>query len=679
MRGAFVVVTWLLCFSPVNSFADNAAEQKSSYVTEADFLGEIPIAVSASRLTQSLLDAPVSITIIDRDMIKASGATELVDVLRLVPGFQVAHANGNVFVAAYHGLADDFPRRMQVLVDGRSVYLPLVSNANFATLGVALEDIERIEVVQGSDAAVYGSNAFSATVSIITRQPFQEHGAYVLATVGSIATHNALLRYADTIGAFDYRISVTTQSDEGFENVNDGKHVRGVNFRGTYSPNTKDALDVQSGYNAGSVGAWADGTGASPLRDYDVRDGYGSLRWRHSLDDSQDIQLQFYHNQHERHDRLVVLGTWSELSGIVPELVEAQTGHPDQLITTRQWDGESRSDDIEFQHTWIVGAALRLAWGGGLRSDRARSQTWFGHDGWISNETTRVFGQVEWRAAPNFLFNAGAMVEHNSLIESAASPRVSINYMIADGHVIRLATARAKRTPSFIEEYFDMGARFNDGSFLQPIFHSFGNIKPERLTSYELGYTAELRRFACSWDVKLFREELRNFYSFVDDPAYSQQFFFARTKVSDDTGRINIHGAEARISFKPTRDLLITAQYSYARADGGFPQQINSYIYAEAAASMPVHVASALAAYTLQDRWQVSMAYYHMDHYTTIQDGDHVGGYNRYDARVAKEFMVSSVTGEIALIGQNLFDSYTEFQEDNVFERRTYVQLGMQF
>ena len=679
MRGALVVATWYLCLGPVICIADDLAEQKTSYATEADFLGEIPIAVSASRLKQSLLDAPVSITIIDRDMIKASGAIELVDVLRLVPGFQVAHANGNLFVAAYHGMTDSYPRRMQVLVDGRSVYLPLIANVDFAMLGVALEDIERIEVVQGSDAAVYGSNAFTATVNIMTRQPFQDRGTYAHATIGSIATNNALLRYADSTGAFDYRVSVTTRSDEGFEDVNDGKHVRGINFRGTYTPNAKDALDVQAGYTAGSIGVWGSGAVDDPMRDYRARDSYGSLRWRHALDDRQDLQFQIYHNQHVLQDQQVVLGTWSEFSGIPPELVEALTGHPDQTITLTQWNGEVRRDDLEFQHTWIAGAAWRLAWGGGLRSDRARSATWFGHDNWVSDQTTRLFGQVEWRATPVLLFNAGMMVEHDNIIETAVSPRIAVNYTIADGHVVRVATARAKRTPSLVEEHLDWGLRFNDGSLIRSLNHSLGDIKPERLTSYELGYSAELRASSLSWDVKIFREELRNFFSNIDDPAYPQPFKPDLARVSADTGRINTHGAEARINFKPTHEFLFTAQYSYAHAAGAYLMQIHPDIYADAAVSVPMHIVSALTAYTFQNRWQVSVAGYHMDNYKSTETGDYVDGYTRYDARLAKEFALGGVKGELAFIGQNLFGSYVEFEHRNVFERRTYVQLGMQF
>ncbi|HEX5674946.1 MAG TPA: TonB-dependent receptor plug domain-containing protein, partial [Azonexus sp.] len=91
-------------------------------VTEADFLDELPVVLSASRLTQPLNEAPAAVTVIDQDMIRASGFRDIPDLFRLVPGFSVAYTRDNTWGVGYHGLADAFSRRMQVLIDGRSVY-----------------------------------------------------------------------------------------------------------------------------------------------------------------------------------------------------------------------------------------------------------------------------------------------------------------------------------------------------------------------------------------------------------------------------------------------------------------------------------------------------------------------------------------------------------------------------
>ncbi|MBA3904121.1 MAG: TonB-dependent receptor, partial [Rhodocyclaceae bacterium] len=124
------------------------AEHRAGLAGEAsehDFLAELPVVLSASRLTQPLADAPGAVTVIDRDMIKASGAREIADLFRLVPGFQVSYANGANPVVAYHGQSGQVNQRMQVLVDGRSAYSPYyLGGVNWNMLSPDLEDIERI-------------------------------------------------------------------------------------------------------------------------------------------------------------------------------------------------------------------------------------------------------------------------------------------------------------------------------------------------------------------------------------------------------------------------------------------------------------------------------------------------------------------------------------------------------
>lgn len=138
------------------------------------YFGDLPIVLSATRLSQPLTEVPVAITVIDREMIEASGARELADVFRLVPGFVVGSVNGHQRMVGYHGLLDAFNRRMQVLVDGRSVYTSTFGGVRWTDLSLALEDIERIEVVRGPNAATYGPNSFLGVISIKTRHALED-------------------------------------------------------------------------------------------------------------------------------------------------------------------------------------------------------------------------------------------------------------------------------------------------------------------------------------------------------------------------------------------------------------------------------------------------------------------------------------------------------------------------
>ena len=139
-------------------------------LSERDFLTEIPRVISASRLPQAPADSPGAVTVIDREMIRASGARDVAELFRLVPGFAVGYASGGRPVVAYHGLSGQISQRMQVLLDGRSLYAPyLFGGIDWNTLPVNMDDIERIEVLRGSNSAAYGANAFLGVANIITR------------------------------------------------------------------------------------------------------------------------------------------------------------------------------------------------------------------------------------------------------------------------------------------------------------------------------------------------------------------------------------------------------------------------------------------------------------------------------------------------------------------------------
>ncbi|MGM0680189.1 MAG: TonB-dependent receptor plug domain-containing protein, partial [Pseudomonadota bacterium] len=135
---------------------------------EEGLFEDMPVVLSATRLRQSVRDAPISMTVIDRQMIDASGFTEIPDLMRLVPGFVVDYDSGHLPVTGYHMLHDRYVRHQQVLIDGRSVYTPILGGVPWVDLPITLDDIERIEVVRGPNAASYGSNSFMGVINIIT-------------------------------------------------------------------------------------------------------------------------------------------------------------------------------------------------------------------------------------------------------------------------------------------------------------------------------------------------------------------------------------------------------------------------------------------------------------------------------------------------------------------------------
>ena len=165
---------------------ESSAENIDILLSEEDFFYELPLVLSLARLAQPADEARIATTVIDRHMIEASGATEIFEVLRLVPGMSVAYQDSVFPTASYHGLSSSYSRRMQVLIDGRSVYDPAVGDLLWQSVPVALDNIERIEVIRGPSASSHGANSFLGVISITTRRPSDSSGIYSNASSGNL-------------------------------------------------------------------------------------------------------------------------------------------------------------------------------------------------------------------------------------------------------------------------------------------------------------------------------------------------------------------------------------------------------------------------------------------------------------------------------------------------------------
>lgn len=119
----------------------------------------VPEVLTATRLKQSPAEVPGSISVLDRELIVASGARDIPELMRLVPGMMVGYLSGNQPTVNYHGTSMSGARRLQVLIDGRSVYRPGLASVDWSDLPLALEDVERIEVFRGPNTVSYGANA----------------------------------------------------------------------------------------------------------------------------------------------------------------------------------------------------------------------------------------------------------------------------------------------------------------------------------------------------------------------------------------------------------------------------------------------------------------------------------------------------------------------------------------
>ncbi len=696
------------------------ADEKMALFDESNLFDDIPLAVTASRLHQPLTETPVSMTLIDRDLIEASGALEIVDVLRLVPGMQVTYGDGSYPIVTYHGLSDEWSRRLQVQVDGRSIYMPLFSSVDWLNQAIALDDVQRIEVIRGSNAPVYGSNAFIGVINIITRQPFQDRGASIRAHVGSndrgkvteawrndelgtlqknLDNQSLYLRYGDQAQGWDYRISGRQKEEDGFARRDDSVSIRSLSLHAQKQVNLNNTIDVQVGYSHGTTGAGSvdGGTILDPIRDRDVTTHYQYITWNHAPNPTREFNFRLYHNAYKQDDSYstgLLSEALSELSGSTVTSAMVENLFPplstDEEVFIAFNHGIARRYDAEFQHTEYLNNDLTFLWGLGVRRDALKSRYLLGRDAFVTDVSKRLFGHVHWRGTQRMTFGGGVMLERNSIIGSHASSRVGATYALTRKQSLRAALTRGQRTPSLLEKNIHHAAQYADGTEIVVLRINDDNLMAEQITNYEVGYHAELDN-DLSLDGKVFNEKFRRLIYTGSDWGYTQPTPVVNGDALENPF-ITYNGTDARAKGyefqikKQTRHTLISLQYSRVILEATHKRYINlepgdskyegsSTAYQHLDDAAPRHTISTLVSHRFGRMFRLGVAFFRHSKMRWIGDGDRLPDYNRWDANMRWKFKNSS----IALIGQNLFDDYQEFRRSNDFERRAFLQVSANF
>lgn len=183
--------------------------------------GDIPVALTAARLKQPRAQVPASITVIEAKQIEAWGVRTIPDLMRFVPGMFVGHGDDqNNRAIAYHASSPNIMRRLQVLVDGRSVFKAGIAEVVWDDIPVAMEDIQRVEVVRGPNAASYGANAFLGVINIVTKHPADTQGTRIRFRKGNQGVEDSLVSHSGMVHDDTYRLTFQQNADNGFDGRN---------------------------------------------------------------------------------------------------------------------------------------------------------------------------------------------------------------------------------------------------------------------------------------------------------------------------------------------------------------------------------------------------------------------------------------------------------------------------
>jgi len=659
--------------------------------SEADYLTEIDTVISATRIQQPLTESPSSVTIINRDMIVASGAVEIADVMRLVPGIQVGYPQGNQIAVTYHGYGDAFPRDMQILVDGRSVYQPSFADVDWLFLGIVLEDIERIEVIRGPNNPFYGSNAVAGVINIITRLPLQDRGTMARITAGDLNTRHAVLRHGGHLGELDYRVTLNHQENDGLEgnqnSTNDSRDIQGISLRGTWNPQPADEVDIQLGFADGKLGGGDSTVPVSLPHNKDVTSQYAHLSWRRTREDNSDLRWQLYHNRYESDDTYRDL--LSNAYNVSPATISLLLGGtPDQVVNLGLYDYEGERYDMEVQYTSPKTDRFTTVVGAGIRMNRLRSPRLAGRSDWLDELSERVFANLSYRANEHLLFNTGILAENSDEHGAHVSPRLNASWLFNTQHSIRASLARAHRNPSLLEKHFNAVYQLDDGT---PYLIALASADPghETLESLELGYIGYFSDRKLLVDAKLFRERTTDLVRFVDDLSIMHPFPLINNPggidvpSSTNNGSKLVTGGEIQIKYQTTPRDFISVQLSRLDTDNKGDKRVNGGtgdgLFFPNERVAPSWTASLLLGKSLPHGFEFSAGYYRLSRMIWLGAGDRSKGYTRVDARLAKRWRTRRTNIMVEGIVQNIGDEYETFRDRNYFDNRAYLRLTAEF
>lgn len=672
------------------------ASEDISEFTEADLFADIPEVVSATRLPQRLTEAPASITVIDREQIDVSGATRIADLLRLVPGMQVFHVTRNQSGVAYHGVSDNFPNRMEVMVDGRSIYLPLLSTVAWETIGLQLDDIDHIEVVRGSNVPTQGSNAFLGSINIVTRTALSEPTNSAKVMTGNRGEERGELRHSLITDFGHLRISAGVSSNDGGPIYNEGAENQYVNLSASSTLGLQDTIDLQLGASKGEtfiVDADELDNIASP-RDHNAN--YQYLVWNHAASDENEFRLSFYHNYLKLNVDPIPANEWLarefEVDLATATAYASAFGVSDAFFRPDSEHGTTEQYDLELQHTHYANESLHLISGLGYRFEQAKSDVLLDTEEWISEERGRVFANVQWNQTDQMIWNLGAMYEDGSIADGRLSPRLALNYLIDDRTSVRAARTRAYRMPSLLERHNTYNLRQDDANgnnILEQQAIAAEGLKPGQIDTTELGFYKLLPEQNLQFDTRLFYEKItggiRSEFIAADPDLIISDPFLASLENGTRITKGNVEfydaaGVEFQVKYKPQPETLMLLNYGHVEVDGQYFKKPDDTIQLHHYA--PKDTVSLLLSQQFADQWQASLAYYFM---STTRWFEGTSGtkerkaYHRADLQIKKRFTLSNNTdAEVKLIVQNLLDErYQEFYPNNHFDRRAYVEFKL--
>ena len=431
------------------------SELKSLSIEE---LMEIDV-TSVSRRSERVSQAAAAVSVITSEDIRRSGVTTLPEALRLANALHVARADSRTWAISARGFNITTANKMLVLIDGRSIYTPLFSGVFWDVQDIVLEDVDRIEVIRGPGATLWGANAVNGVINIISKSARQTQGGLVSAGAGNEERGFGALQHGGKLGertwyrAYGKHRSVDALALASGGSAEDPLRMTQGGFRVDGERSERDSFTLQGDVYQGRIGELI-------RSDTDVAGGNLLGRWTRRFSETSSLDLQVY---------------WDRTHRRVPT----------------QFEERRDTWDVELQHRLPLGGRHDLVWGLGYRSssdDVESSPVLLWVPGERDLDLFTAFAQDEISLIPERLrLTLGARLEAHEIAGTEVQPTVRVAWTPGERQILWGAVSRAVRAPTRIDE----DIRFVSG----PVVVLQGNpdFEFEEVIAYELGYRLQPR------------------------------------------------------------------------------------------------------------------------------------------------------------------------------------------
>ncbi|MEZ5356575.1 MAG: TonB-dependent receptor [Bryobacteraceae bacterium] len=617
---------------------------------------------SVSRKQQRLSETAAAVYVVTREDIRRSGASSIPELLRMAPGVGVARIDSSRYAITARGFNGRIANKMLVLIDGRTIYNNLYSGVFWEHFHIPLDDIERIEVIRGPGATVWGANAVNGVINIITAGAAETQGTLVTLGAGMDETAGIAVRYGGQAGKrLQYRVygrhsTYNTQMDAMGREASDGWYTHRMGFRMDWQSSDRDTFSFQ-GDLARGVACQTVLPPLAPVRTKELTGftaGFGLMRWTRKQSERSEMNLQIYFNRESR----------SEFVG----------------------KGHFQSLDFDFQHRYRLAARHELVWGGGYRSysdDITRGRTTFAPasrtDGLSSS-----FVQDEIALIPEALtLTLGAKFQNNSYTGLETQPGARLAWHLSSDSSLWASVARAVRTPSRLDD--DANIRLQIPTPFGPtslLYRGNRNIRSETLLAWEGGYRRQLGNRA-TVDTTLFTngyDRLRG--AVLGTPGTETGPGGPQLVIPlylDNIGRGRTWGVEVASNWNLAERWKVSANYSHLAGNISAPRAFDQLRPGDKPSlTSPAHMIQARSLLDITRK----VAFDANAYYISKIPETAVPAYTRIDARVAWQI---NAVAEIAAGVTNLQAArHLEFVADDLSEsshirRAAYVRLTWRF